>query len=95
MGLASLTEPPVRMEDGLDVSYRDVPYPVVPAFTSRCIVHLAVECEGVDWAQGRSIRVYVRTRCGKRDMPADRRCMAWSAECKVCFPAAKINGGRK
>lgn len=81
-----LEEPPVRLEDGVDMSFEDVPYPVVPAFTSRPIVHLAVECEGVEWNRGMSVRVLARTRCGKSGVPVDRRGMSWAAECKRCFP---------
>lgn len=79
-------EPPVRLREGLDVSFEDVPYPVVPAFTRRPVVHLAIECEGVNWNCGSSVRVLVRTRCGKSELAADRRCMSWVAECKRCFP---------
>lgn len=79
------TPPPVRLRDGMDVSFEDVPYPVVPAFTNRPIVHVAVECEGVDWSHGSSVRVLVRTRCGK-SVFADRRCMSWVSACKRCFP---------
>jgi hypothetical protein len=85
-------EPPVRLREGLDVSFEDVPYPVVPAFTNRPIVHLAVECEGVCWNWGMSVRVLVRTRCGKTGMSVDRRCMSWVAECKRCFPSAPAGG---
>jgi hypothetical protein len=81
-----LVEPPVRMQDGVDMSFEDVPYPVVPAFTDRPIVHLAVKCEGVEWNRGMSVRVLVRTRCGKSELPVDRRSMSWVAECKRCFP---------
>lgn len=82
-------EPPVRLVEGLDVSFQDLPYPVVPAFTARCIVHLAVECEGVAWgAHGESHRVDVRTKCGKSGVHADRRYMAWTRECRRCFPQA-------
>lgn len=84
--MTDLTEAPVRIQDGVDMSFEDVPYPVVPAFTNRPVVHLAVECEGVDWNRGMSIRVLVRTRCGKSGVHADRRCMSWVAECKRCFP---------
>ena len=82
----ALTPPPVRLREGLDVSFEDLPYPVVPAFTRRPIVHLAVECEGVDWNRGESVRVLARTRCGKSGVFADRRCISWVAECKRCFP---------
>lgn len=83
---AALAEPPARMRDGVDVSFEDVPYPVVPAFTRRPVVHLAIECEGVYWSRGSSIRVLVRTRCGRSELAVDRRCMSWVAECKRCFP---------
>ncbi len=78
-------EPPVRLHEGLDVSFQDVPYPVVPAFTARPIVHLAVECLGVMWNRGESIRVVVRTKCGKTDLDVDRRCIFWVAACRRCF----------
>src|ERR1044072_6543713 len=64
-----LVEPPARMLDGVDVSFVHVPYPLVPAFTRRPIVHLAVECEGVEWNRGMSVRVLVRTQCGKTEVP--------------------------
>ena len=83
----ALKEPPARMEGGVDMSFQDVPYPVVPAFTRRPIVHLAVECEGVCWNWGMSVRVLVRTRCGKSELPVDRRGMSWVSECKRCFPS--------
>ncbi|MDQ0376566.1 hypothetical protein [Amycolatopsis thermophila] len=79
-------EPPERIEDGLDVSYRDVPYPVVPAFTARSILHLAVECQAVLWNRNSSTRVEVRTKCGKSGVPADRRNFAWSRTCRRCYP---------
>lgn len=82
---AVLSEPPERLRDGADVSFEDVPYPVVPAFTSRPIVHLAIEVLEVYWNGNSSIRVAVRTRCGKKRVSADRRCLSWSAECKNCF----------
>lgn len=85
-GADVLEPPPVRMEDGVDMSFQDVPYPVVPAFTRRLIVHLAVECEGVYWNRGMSTRVQVRTRCGKSELAVDRRGISWNAECKRCFP---------
>lgn len=88
-----LVEPPARMRDGVDVSFEDVPYPVVPAFTRRPIVHLAVECEGVEWNRGMSVRVLVRTQCGKTEVPADRRGMSWVSECKRCFP--RSGGGEQ
>jgi hypothetical protein len=88
-----LVEPPVRLREGLDVSFEDVPYPVVPAFNRRPVVHLAVECEGVDWNHGMSIRVLVRTRCGKTNLFADRRCMYWVAKCRRCFPPPGPAGG--
>ncbi|MFC9891480.1 hypothetical protein [Streptomyces pilosus] len=81
-----LVEPPDRLREGLDVSFEDVPYPIVPAFTRRPVVHLAVECEGVDWNRGMSVRVLVRTRCGRTNLFADRRGMSWVAECRRCFP---------
>ncbi|WP_333758443.1 hypothetical protein [Streptomyces sp. ISBFB 2968] len=84
-----LLEPPVRMVENVDMSFEDVPYPVVPAFTRRPIVHLAVECQGVGWNRGITIRVLVRTRCGKTEVEADRRCMSWVAECQRCFPTGR------
>lgn len=78
--------PPERLEGGVDMSFQDVPYLVVPALTPRSIVHLAIECDGVDWHWGSSVRVYVRTRCGRSGVYADRRCMSWSAPCRRCFP---------
>lgn len=84
-----LLEPPVRMVENVDMSFEDVPYPVVPAFTRRPIVHLAVECQGVGWNHGMSVRVLVRTRCGKSEVEADRRCMSWVAECRRCFPTGR------
>jgi hypothetical protein len=90
-----LKEPPPRMRDGVDVSFQDVPYPVVPAFTRRPIVHLAVECEGVEWNRGMSVRVLVRTRCGKTEVPSDRRGMSWVAECKRCFPGESVGGEQR
>lgn len=95
MDLPEREPPPVRMRDGVDVSFEDVPYPVVPAFTRRPVVHLAVECEGVDWNRGMSVRVLVRTRCGKGGLFVDRRGMSWVAECKRCFPAALAGGERR
>lgn len=90
-----LTEPPVRLREGLDVSFEDVPYPVVPAFTRRPVVHLAVECLGVDWNHGMSVRVLVRTKCGKTDLFVDRRCMYWVAECRRCFPSEVAVGEQR
>lgn len=90
-----LAEPPVRLREGLDVSFEDVPYPVVPAFTRRPVVHQAVECVGVDWNHGMSIRVLVRTKCGKTNLFADRRCMSWVAECQRCFPTGPAGAERK
>lgn len=81
-----VTEPPERIEDGLDVSYRDVPYPVVPAFTARSILHLAVECQAVHWNRNSSTRVEVRTKCGKSGVRADRRGFSWSRACRRCYP---------
>ena len=77
--------PPARLHEGLDVSFQDVPYLVVPALTNRPIVHLAVDCEGVEWHMSSSTRIYARTRCGMQ-VYADRRCMSWTAPCKRCFP---------
>lgn len=65
--------PPIRLHEGLDVSFQDVPYLVVPALTNRPLVHLAVDCEGVEWHMSSSTRIYARTRCGMQ-VYADRRC---------------------
>jgi hypothetical protein len=89
-----LEPPPVRMEDGVDMSFQDVPYPVVPAFTRRPVVHLAVECEGVYWNRGMSTRVLVRTRCGKSQLAVDRSGMSWIAECQRCFRREASSGDR-
>jgi hypothetical protein len=90
-----LQPPQVRMRDGVDVSFEDVPYPVVPAFTRRPVVHLAVECEGVCWNRGMSVRVLVRTRCGKSELPVDRRGISWVAECRRCFPEGSAGGEQR
>lgn len=81
--------PPERRELDVDMSFQDVPYLIVPALTQKPIVHVAVECDGVDWNWGSSIRVYVRTKCGGSGVYADRRCVSWSAVCKRCFPRAR------
>lgn len=87
--------PPARYEDGLDVSYRDVPYPVVPAFTDLPLAHLAVECEGVYWHRGSSSRIIARTKCGRRGVTADRNNSSWSRPCKSCFPTARQRAAEK
>lgn len=76
-------------EEGYDVSWKDVPYSVVPCLTDPPLLHLAVELQGV-WTGGsytnRPITVYVRTKCGKKDMLADRLCYAYTRVCKRCYP---------
>ena len=80
--------PPQRLDGNVDMSHQDVPYLVVPALTQKPLVHLAVECTGVDWNWGSSVRIYARTRCG-REVYSDRRSMVWSAACKRCFPGGE------
>lgn len=79
-------EPPVRLQDNVDVSFRDVPYPVVPPLTRRGLRHEAVILQGVFWNRGNSVRVLVDTRCGKKDLTADRRSTEGFPLCKVCYP---------
>lgn len=88
--LDTVPQPPApRIDgDGVDQSWQDVPYVVIPPHTATPLAHLALVAHGYLWVRGSGSSAHVvnvRTRCG-RDMIADRSNDSWSRLCRGCFP---------